>query len=170
MMRKVGRILSSARAVPFLLVGLALVFSACSSVECPLNNTVYSVYSLKGKVDTLKDTLTISAIRANGTDTVLWNRSTNTTSFQLPMSYGQEVDVLVFQLIDTTQTLRTDTVRVGKTNEPHFESVECGPVFFHTITGVSSTKNAIDSIVISNSKVTYDNTKTHFNIYFKPRD
>ena len=32
---------------------VALVVSACSSVDCPLNNRVYTSYKLAGAVDTL---------------------------------------------------------------------------------------------------------------------
>ncbi len=141
---------------------MVLLLAACSSVDCPLNNTVYSNYKLMGKVTTLTDTLTILTKRQNGSDTVLINQQVNTDSFSLPVSYGQEVDELYFH----TNALR-DTVWVSKTNEPHFESVDCGLNYFHTIQGVRFTRNAIDSIVIKHKEVNYDVSKQHFYIYFK---
>ena len=53
---------------------IVLLLSACSSVDCPLNNTVYCVYSLKGDVDMLGDTLTVSTPRVYGADTILIDR------------------------------------------------------------------------------------------------
>ncbi|MGI6242845.1 MAG: DUF6452 family protein [Prevotella sp.] len=139
-----------------------ILLAACSSVDCPLNNTVYANYKLMGKVTTLPDTLTISTPRLDGFDTILINKQVNTDSFYLPMSYGQDVDILYFH----TNTL-LDTVWIEKTNQPHFESVDCGLNYFHTITGVRSTHNAIDSIVINKKEVTYDISQQHFYIYFK---
>ena len=63
-----------------------------------------------------------------------------------------------------------DTVTVTKENHPHFESVDCSPAYFHTITAVSTTHNAIDSVVIKNPDVNYDTSKKHFYIYFKHRN
>jgi len=142
---------------------LTMVFmAACSSIDCPLNNTVYTKYKLLGPVSTLSDVLTISTTRQNGLDSVLINQQQNTDSFYLPMSYGQDEDVLYFQ---TNQIM--DTVWVRKTNRPHFESVDCGLNYFHTITGVRFTRNALDSVVIHQKEVTYDASQTHFYIYFK---
>jgi hypothetical protein len=144
---------------------VALLFS-CSSVDCPLNNIVYANYKLEGPVQSLPDTLTISAQRQDGTDTILLNKSVPTDSFSLPVSYGQPVDVLFFETKSTTTTLH-DTVWVEKTNFPHFESTDCGVNYFHVINNVRFTRHALDSIVINNNSVTYDVTPKHFYVYFK---
>ncbi len=139
-----------------------VLLAACSSVDCPLNNTVYANYKLAGAVTTLPDTLTISTTRRDGTDSVLVNHQVNTDSFSLPMSYAQAADTLYVQ----TNSL-VDTVRIEKTNSPHFESVDCGVAYFHIITAVHHTRHAIDSIVINHKEVNYDATQQHFRIYFK---
>lgn len=148
----------------------ALTLAACSTIDCPLNNRVYASYKLAGTVTTLTDTLTVSTTRtaADGNDTVLLNQATAIDSFSLPLSYQQAEDVLYFSFAksDTTDTI-TDTVRVAKQDLPHFESVDCSPNFFHTLTSVSHTSHAIDSIVINNPKVTYNDTKPHFLLYLK---
>lgn len=145
-----------------LLVLPLLMLAACSSVDCPLNNTVYTNYKLMGNVTTLPDTLTISTTRHDGMDSVLINQQVNTDSFSLPISYGQDEDVFYFHA-----NALTDTVWVEKTNEPHFESVDCGLNYFHTLTGVRFTRHAIDSIVIHHKTVDYDVSSKHFYIYFK---
>ena len=141
---------------------IAAVFGACSSVDCPLNNTVYTNYVLRGPVDTLQDTLTISTTTSDGSDSVIINKQVNTDSFSLPMSYFRDEDIFVMQ----TNTL-FDTITVQKTNTPHFESVDCGVNYFHTITGIRYTRHALDSVVIHNNSVNYDVSQKHFYIYFK---
>ena len=153
--------------VVIMLTGLA----ACSSIDCPLNSLVYTQYQLMdaaGRVDTLADTLTISTKRTVGNDSVLINRSVRTTEFSLPISYSQPQDVFFVETIDTlTKTVTLDTITVEKVDRPHFESVDCSPSYFHTITAVGTTHNAIDSVVINNPDVDYDTSRKHFNIYFK---
>ena len=152
---------------------VAVILVACSSIDCPLNNRVYASYRFTGVVDTLKDTLTIVTPRTIDNpeeDTVLINQLTNTDSLTLPMSYSRAEDIFYLQISQTGTGLKTvDTVWVTKENEPHFESVDCNPTMFHTITGVRFTKHAIDDITINNNKVTYNDAQAHFLIYLKDR-
>ena len=157
------------KIIPILMMALGLM-AACSTLDCPLNNTVYTKYRLAGNITTLTDTLTISTNRIEGTDSVLINKDVNVDSFILPMSYSLLEDSLFFETRNADNRLLRDTVTVQKTNTPHFESVDCKPSFFHTITGVKTTHNSIDSIVINCKEVTYDETKPHFYIYFGHRD
>ena len=158
------------RLIPLLILASA-VLTACSSIDCPFNNTVYSQYVLmKGggiKADTLTDTLTILTTRRDGQDTIIFNRGVKTTSFSLPMSYTRDQDALFFQLKDTLGHIVHDTIKVSKTNTPHFESVDCPMSYFHTITAVNTSHHAIDSIILVNPNVTYDTSSPHFLIYFK---
>lgn len=170
--RKARRLLRpSLAALPLYFITLLITTAACSSIDCPLNSLVHTQYQLMtpdGKVDTLADTLTIFTNRVDGNDSVLINRSVNTTEFSLPISYAQNQDVFFIETKDTLyKTTKLDTVTVEKENKPHFESVDCAPAFFHKITSVSCTHNAIDSITINNQDVNYDTSKKHFFIYFK---
>ena len=141
---------------------VALVAAACSSVDCPLNNTVYANYQLKGPVTRLNDTLTVKTARHGRGDSLLLNKMYNTEEFTLPVSYNQDEDVLYFYT-----GLLKDTVWMQKTNRPHFESTDCGLNYFHTITGIRYTRHAIDSIVINHKDINYDASPKHFHIYFK---
>lgn len=154
------------QTIAFLLMATAvnLLFVACSEVNCPLNTTVYSQYAVKG--DTLNDTLTVITLRPDSNDAVMLNRLVGARGFYLPMSYAHDADELLFLYTDTAGRQMLDTVTVMKTNRPHFESVDCPPAYFHTITDVSHTRNRIDSIVINNANVDYDETKQHLYIYF----
>ncbi len=156
--------------------------SACTSIDCPVQNLVYTSYELKkanGTTDTLNnDTLWVWTQRVNGTDTVISRQiignielncffGSSATAFQLPISYTQSEDVLYMLLRNSEGFSYIDTVRIKKENIPHFESVDCQAAYFHEITSVATTHNVIDSIVINNPHVNYDATTAHFHIYFK---
>src|SRR5574344_955118 len=157
------------KIIPILMMALGLM-AACSTLDCPLNNTVYTKYRLAGNITTLTDTLTISTNRIEGTDSVLINKDVNVDSFSLPMSYSLDEDVLFFEIHTLSKQVFKDTVTVSKENRSHFESVDCSPSFFHTITDVKTTHNYIDSIVINQKEVNYDASKAHFYIYFGSRN
>lgn len=150
---------------------MALAATACSSIDCPVQNSVYTVYRAcksDGTADTLRDTLTVATTRRDGTDSVLLNRMINTTEFSLPISYTAPADTLLF-FMEGKAGHTLDTVCVSKENTPHFESVDCNISYFHHITAVTHTGHAIDSIEINKPSVNYDASTEHFHIYFKAR-
>ena len=152
-------------------IGLAFVVS-CSSIDCPVNNVVatrYRFYNTDGDSLILMDTLSVTSVRKDGTDTLILNRNVGKASFQLPISYSHPEDILVFNVYNGTMSV-WDTVWVKKDDIPHFESVDCNASFFHKITGIRHTTNFIDSIVINNPTVDYDKTTIHFYIYPKVSD
>ncbi len=157
------QLVSRARMAMCLAWALMVGLSSCSNIDCPLSNTVTVKYvfynSGTGSAAMLKDTLTVTAA---GTDTVLYNLGVNLSELQLPMSYRLGADTLLFH-ISSGGAKRTDTVVVAHTNEAHFESVDCSPAMFHTITSANVEKGSaaasltrIDSVCVNNSKVSYD--------------
>ncbi|MBQ9652520.1 MAG: alpha amylase [Prevotella sp.] len=156
-----------------LAIMLLAMLAACSSMECPLNSMVrlnYGVYNASQQRDTLIDTTTISTPRKTGIDSVLVNRLYKDSTFTVPVSYTNERDTFFFDFKSNENVARRDTVVVSKTDRMHFESIECAATYFHTISGVSTTTHAIDSVVIYNKEVDYDSSKEHFRIYLHPRD
>jgi hypothetical protein len=153
------------------LIGLVIIVS-CSSIDCPLSNTVvtrYCFYNTNGDSIALKDTLMVSTVRKDGSDTLILNRHVEKPSFSLPISYSHPEDVLYFNIYNTDYSI-FDTVWVKKEDIPHFESVDCNAAFFHRLTDVRYTTHFIDSIVIKNPSVDYDKTTIHFYIYPKIND
>ena len=153
---------------------LALVaLAACTSIDCPVQNRVYTNYNLyksDGSLDTLTvDTLTIATMVADGTLDTLLNQDTDVTYFELDISHTQPEDELYLFLADTLGNMYKDTIRIKKEDFPHFESVDCGISYFHKLTSVSCTKHILDSVVINNPNVNYDTKIEHFRIYFKAR-
>lgn len=155
--------------------GLAVMaIAACSSVDCPVKNAVYTVYDLKkkdGTADTLgTDTLWVWTPRANGSDTdTLLNRFSGpkATTFSLPISHTLPEDTICLILKDKESNYYWDTIFIKKENYPHFESVDCQATYFHTITDVRSTHEAIDSIGIHHAEVNYDASTAHFHLFLK---
>lgn len=171
-------------AAAFLITHFSCLMS-CSSIDCPVQNTVATYYSLlkaDGTPDTLiGDTLWIWTPRANGTgasrdytldknDTLLNSLyGAGSSSFSLPISYTMPEDTLCLLLVDSLGREYSDTILLKKENHPHFESVDCQAAYFHTLTGVRCTHRAIDSVVINHPSVTYDDTQTHLLLYLKAR-
>ena len=155
------------------LIFTIILLGACTSIDCPVENNVITVYNLKkanGLTDTLKvDTLTVKTRVAEGKDSMLLNRATGITTYDMNISYTQPEDVFFYTLLDTLGNTYRDTVYVKKENYPHFESVDCQPAYFHKLTEVQTTHHIIDSIVIKRSTVNYDSKNEHFHIYFKAR-
>ena len=149
--------------LPVCLLPLLLSTFACSSIDCPVQNTVAAIYEVNG---TLDDTLTISVKRQDGSDTILLSNGVGLTTFKLPMSYHRTVDTLLFR---SAKLAAVDTVWVTKDNIPHFESVDCGLSYFHNVISVRHTTIGIDSIVILKTLIDYDPMESHFRIYFKAR-
>jgi len=149
-------------------------FAACTSIDCPLNHSVYHTYLMKkpdGTPDTLlNDSLWILTRRADDTLTVVLNGLSGTSAswFDLPTSYMAPEDTFFVYLKDKEGNIMPDTIWVKKENYPHFESVDCQPSYFHHITGVRVAGNIIDSIVIINPNTTYDTSIEDFHIYFSP--
>ena len=157
------------KRVTYLLLGVLL--TACSSIDCPVESTVATLYQVRNSDGTelkLDDTLTVATTRADGNDT-LYNKGIGISEFTLPISYKHPEDVLVFSFDNQNNNDLhvTDTVWVKKDDYPHFESVDCNAAFFHKITDVKYTRNYIDSIVINNPSVTYDSQTVHFYLYPK---
>jgi hypothetical protein len=159
------------RALLFAFV--VLVIGACSSIDCPVENQVFTVYGVYSgeEVDTLHDTLYVWSKRSDGKDTLLLNRGVNLSNFFLPISNQHPEDILIFLVADTAGHYTLDTVWIKKEDIPHFESVDCNPTFFHRLTSVRSTHRGIDTITINRSSVEYETTSStaHFHIDFKAR-
>ena len=151
---------------------MVMAIAACTSLNCPVQNSVRAYYSLlkaNGTPDTLGvDTLWLWTIRGERSDTLLNSLfGTNATSFDLPISHTQSEDTICLALMDTIGTVYLDTIRIKKENYPHFESVDCQASYFHTITAVRWTSRFIESVVINNPNVNYDVSTEHFHLYLK---
>ena len=133
-----------------------LLLAACESYDCTLYNHVgmYAAFDREGTAVQISDTLTITAGQSG---LVLLNRSVNTASLNLPLSYWQEEDTLVLSVKGSDYLLR-DTIWVAKSNQVHYESPDCPTTLFHTIQDVRCTNEFIKSITVIRSSVNYETT------------
>lgn len=145
--------------------------TACSTIDCPVENTVSVQYEIRdkaGKELSITDSLSIVSTRQDG-DYVVLNRLSDKSSFSIPISYAYPEDVLYFCFKNLdNDSIVVDTVCIEKDDFPHFESVDCNASFFHEITNVQYTRHYIDSLVLLNKSVTYDQTTVHFRLV--PKD
>lgn len=152
------------------LVIATIVLASCTSIDCPVDNVVATKYELRkadGSRDTLLyDTLTISTKRCDGNDSVLLNRKASATAFSLPISSGVAVDTLLLTLTDTLSNTTYNYIYVEKTDQPHFESVDCTMSYFHSISKVTWSGGRIDSVGVNKSFVDYDSSTPHIFIFF----
>jgi hypothetical protein len=145
--------------------------TACSTIDCPVENTVSVQYEIRdkaGKELAITDSLSIVSTRQDG-DYIVLNRLSDKSSFSIPISYAYPEDVLYFCFKNLdNDSIVVDTVCIEKDDFPHFESVDCNASFFHEITNVQYTRHYIDSLVLLNKSVTYDQTTVHFRLV--PKD
>ena len=96
-------------------------------------------------------------------DTVLVNQSSTRSYVQVPMSYFNQSDTLVFKYASITLN---DTIIVRHYSYAHVELPECGTHYFHHIEAISTTDAAIDHVEVNNPLVDYlgnENIKIYFN-------
>ena len=162
-----------------LISAIVAVITSCSSIDCQLNGSVYCRYQLKDQY--LNDVaftypLTVTLCDTDSGDIVIINSESNASTIDIPMSHGNATDVLKFTLAVTdtiteedtvyyVTTPHTDIIRVTKTNEPYFESIDCAARYNHTIEAVQSSHNFIDSLVINKTKVTNDVSTENIHIF-----
>lgn len=157
-----------------IIIGMFVVaLAACTSIDCPVENLVYTNFELRkadGTVDDLgSDTVWIWTKRVDGTDTVLVNGlcGSSASTFTLDISYTDPEDVFYLYMHTLEDDHYLDTFRIKKENYPHFESVDCQAAYFHKLTAATTTHHVLDSITIQHANVNYDVSHTHLFIYFK---
>lgn len=147
---------------------------SCSSIDCSVNSLVECVCGFRdsnGDNITITSPLTVVAHRPiDGNDSILINQMVNVSELSLPMSYAYDADTLTISVTDELNNTLSDNIIIKKTNEPIFESVDCGPRFHHTIQEVSSTHVFIDSVIINKAYVSNDLSKENLLIYISTSD
>lgn len=138
------------------IASIVLLLAACESYDCTLYNHVgcYGAFYQDSASVSFDDTLTITAGKSGP---VLLNKSVGTSRIDLPMSYWQDEDTLVLT-VKGMGYLFQDTIWISKSNQVHYESPDCPTTLFHTIQGVRSTHEFIDSINVIRSSVNYEQT------------
>lgn len=148
--------------------------AACSNIDCPLDNVVLmqcNFYSSETQSPLkLADSLSVR-LAANGLTVV--NTSTGVEKFLAPLKDSGECDTLLLHFSNTQGQLATDTLVVEHRPQPHFESLDCPPSFFHTLTAVRATSHplaemplTVDSVSLIRPIVNYDDIE-NIRIYLR---
>jgi hypothetical protein len=134
---------------------MAIVICSCSVQPCyeetdPLMNTILLA---SGTGESARaDSLRVRGVSA--TDTVEFVNARTVTSFSLPLDPASDLSLFYI----TVNGIH-DTAVIYYTRLPHLVSPECGYTFISNITGVATTHNIIDTLIIENSKVDLDGKK-----------
>lgn len=149
----------AAWGVGMLMVGL----SACSNIDCPLDNVVSlqcNLYDASTQSAlTLSDVLSVTLA---GRDTLLLNQATGIKSFLLPLKEAGTQDTLLLHFANAQGAVQVDTLFVNHTPQPHFESLDCPSSVFHTLNAVrvsaqgSANSAIVDSVSLVRPIVNYD--------------
>lgn len=102
------------------------------------------------------------SIRTERNDTILINKANNKAFLQVPMSYFNRIDTLLFTYSNITSP---DTIYLEHDSYAHVDIPECGSYRYHGLIKARATGNAIDHIEIVNPTVNYDK-KENIKIYF----
>ena len=146
----------------------SLLCTGCDSgYDCALDNIAYNrikfyttnEFGVEGEY-AFPEPLTVSII-INGRDSIVVNYVTNAKELTLPMSYTSECDTVLFNFYDR----HYDTLYIKHSNIPIYQSMECGVIMHHRLTGITNTTNMIDSMVIKERNVNFDHNE-NIKIYF----
>lgn len=145
----------------------ATALSSCDAgYDCGIEKTSYNrigFYNINNNIENgykFPEALTVSLV-VNGKDSIVVNHIENASNLQLPMSYTNECDTIVFSYENNA----TDTLFVKHENIPFFISMECGLAMYHRIKEATHTKAFIDSLAIINDYVNFDNNE-NIKLYF----
>jgi hypothetical protein len=147
--------------VLFPLMLLVVIAVSCADQACydntdPVMNTVILE---SGTGVTIKaGSIVVTGITA--TDTVEFVNAKTVSSFSLPLDPGNDVSTFYIVLDGIA-----DTAVISYTRHPHLVSAECGYTFVSELTGLSTTHNIIDTLIIETKNVNL-NGERNLNLFY----
>ena len=136
-------------------VMLAFGIASCAVQPCyedtdPLMNTLLLT---SGTGETAKaDSLRVRGVTT--TDTIEFVDARSTSYFSLPLDPASDQSLFYITLNGVH-----DTAVIFYSRHPHLVSPECGYTFISRITGLKTTHNIIDTLIIDNNKVDLNGEK-----------
>jgi hypothetical protein len=149
--------MNSSRQITIVLLALILALSAhsCSDKACyeEMDPLLYTSLLESGTGDSKKaDSVRVIAATPSGQVTLF--KQNAVTFFTLPLDPAN--DLSEFYVIVNGVS---DTVVLTYTRRPHLVSAECGYTFLSDLTGLRTTHNIIDTLIIENKSVSLDGEK-----------
>lgn len=149
--------MNSSRSITALLAiaSLTLLLVACSVQPCyeetdPMMNVIMLV---SGTGETAEpDSLRVRGV--SPTDTIEFVDSRKSASFSVPLDPSADQSLFFITLNGIS-----DTAIISYTRHPHLVSPECGYTFISMISGLRTTHNIIDTLMIENNNVNLNGEK-----------
>ena len=142
----------------------ALLVGCDNGYDCSLNNTAYNkmgFYSALTKERYIHPGPIDVSLMVNGKDSLFINHLTDAEDISLPMSYTQSIDTVIFLYEDGLR----DSLYITHSNEPYYQSMECGTLMYHSISEVEHTGVWMEDVAIKNKKVNFKGNE-NIKIYF----
>lgn len=98
----------------------------CSMTGRPMINCTFYKARLEGSTKMEKDTLDSLTITSLETNEIILNNEKQVKGLTLPLRYTKDTTVFVLHYNYPKQNDLTDTIYVTHTNDPFFQSLECG--------------------------------------------
>lgn len=136
---------------------LATILIGCDSgYDCYLENIAHNRIGFykEGNAEVkyeFPEVLTVS-LMVNGKDSIVVNHIQNADALQLPMSYTNTCDTVIFSYGNDI----ADTIRFFHENILFYQSMECGTIMYHRLDSIRNTSRYIDSIAIVKDYVKFD--------------
>ena len=154
---KVVRFISVVSAIML----LVLLSESCAEQACYDNtDPVMNTLLLESGTGATVEAASIVVMGITATDTIDFVDAKSVSSFSLPLDPGNDVSVFYIVLDGVT-----DTAVINYTRNPHLVSAECGYTIINELTGVSSTHNIIDTLIIENESVNLDGER-NINLFY----
>lgn len=134
-----------------------ILFSSCNSKGCYDNMEVKvycNFYRLSDKVAVSVDSASVWGI---GSDSLVYNNE-NLSQLALELNPKKEETQYVIQAVQNGHTY-IDTLSLYHTNQPWFQSMECGCMVFSTLDSCKTTGSILQSTVIVNPKINNNQTE-----------
>ena len=147
-------------------LAFAALMSSCENgYDCYLENIAYNRIGFYKSDSTdvkyqLPEVLTVS-LMINGKDSIVVNHIEYADALQLPMSYTNECDTVIFGYGNDI----ADTMFVAHENILYYQSMECGTIMYHKLEDIKHTGILIDSVAIVRDYVKFD-ANENVRIYF----
>ena len=147
----------SLKHITVALLALIFVLSAgsCSDKGCyeEMDPLMYTSLFESGTGESKKaDSVRVVAVSPAGTVTLF--KQNAVTFFTLPLDPANDLSEFYFFVNGVS-----DTAVLTYTRQPHLVSAECGYTFLSELTGLKTTHNIIDTLIIENKSVNLDGEK-----------
>ncbi len=134
---------------------LALGLASCSVQPCyeEIDPLMKTLLLKNGTGETAKaDSLRIRVVTPD--ETIEFINARSVSEFSLPLDPAKDYSIFLITLNGVS-----DTAEIFYTRHPHLVSPECGYTFISKITGLKTTHNIIDTLIIENKSVNLNGEK-----------